>query len=153
MRGPALFCLLLLVAPLLTHALVMRLLFPNLTAVNDCATRKGVFNTVAGNCAAGKLGEAYWKMYWANCKNCDKYFHCTGNYNAVHQCTNSAQASRAAEAISDCREEVDNGGEDSALDQQANRAGRRGENCSALYLEAVKCFYHPKNGTCIRPTP
>ncbi|KAH6920246.1 hypothetical protein HPB50_028766 [Hyalomma asiaticum] len=78
----------------------------------------------------------------------NRYFHCIGNYRAVHECNNSEDARRAAEAISNCREEADNGGADSAADQEANRYGRGGGDCAHRYLAAVRCAYNPETRRC-----
>ncbi|KAH6946320.1 hypothetical protein HPB50_012774 [Hyalomma asiaticum] len=114
-----------------------------------CVTRNAaVLIPSDGRCAAGKLQAAYSAMRDANCINCDKYFHCIGNYRAVHECNNSEDARRAAEAISNCREEADNGGADSAADQEANRYGRGGGDCAHRYLAAVRCAYNPETRRC-----
>ncbi|KAI0239621.1 hypothetical protein LSAT2_009669, partial [Lamellibrachia satsuma] len=43
-----------------------------------------LLTNAAVRCAIGKMYSQYRKMQTVGCKNCDKYFHCQGNYNAVH---------------------------------------------------------------------
>ena len=106
--------------------------------------------TTLGSCAASKLNRAFDMMKKANCLNCDKYFHCKGNYNAVATCggrkaTNIADAKK----ISDCREAAQSGhASDSDQDQIANAYGRNGGNCEARYLCSAKCKWNPTKGTC-----
>ena len=92
-------------------------------------------------------------MIRANCRNCDKYFHCQGNYEAVYKCRGPFRETTAA-AISNLREWYQGGGSsgsgnvDSAADQAANRFGRGGGNCASRYLKKVKCAYNPKTKAC-----
>ncbi|CAF0747869.1 unnamed protein product [Rotaria sp. Silwood1] len=59
--------------------------------------------------------------------NCDNFFHCQGNYDAVHLCEKTANDIRIAKKISDCREELqDPSSTDSQADQRANKFGRDG---------------------------
>ncbi len=49
---------------------------------------------------ARKMWEQYRAMRSSNCRNCDKYFHCKGNYNAVYSCSGNRSANRrTAETI------------------------------------------------------
>lgn len=50
-------------------------------------------------CAASQMAASYSQMSWYSCRNCDKYFHCKGNYNAVRRCGGSSDTRRAAEVI------------------------------------------------------
>ncbi|CAF1291253.1 unnamed protein product [Adineta steineri] len=94
----------------------------------------------------------YLEMQTANCKNCDKFFHCKGNFDAVHRCGNTDNARRIAKKISDCREEAQDAGSiDSQADQEANEYGRNGGNCEKKYLCKVRCNYNPSSKpTCRR---
>ncbi len=89
----------------------------------------------------------------ANCRNCDKYFHCIGNYNAVYRCNGILQWT-TADHISNLREwstgigGSGTGGSDSKADQEANKFGRNGGNCANRYLSAVKCAYNPSTRRC-----
>jgi hypothetical protein len=47
-------------------------------------------------CPGKMLNARYNEMKTANCKNCDKFFHCKGNSDAVYQCGNDAKARRIA---------------------------------------------------------
>ncbi|KAK2166450.1 hypothetical protein LSH36_39g12013 [Paralvinella palmiformis] len=96
---------------------------------------------------ASVVRKAFQEMRSANCKNCDKYFHCSGNYNAVFNCHRSDLNRKTAEIISNCREDIC-GGPDSASDQQANRYGRSGGNCTSRYLCKNDCQYNPQDRTC-----
>lgn len=98
-------------------------------------------------CSAGKMWDNYNKMKSANCKNCDKYFHCQGNYEAVHKCSGVLQVF-TAETISNMREWNSSNPADSAEDQKANRFGRNGGSCASEYLAKVKCAYNPATGKC-----
>ena len=104
------------------------------------------------SCAASKLNNAFDMMKKADCLNCDKYFHCKGNYNAVYSCSGSRATNSAnAKKISDCREAAQTGSaSDSAQDQMANAYGRNGGNCEAKYLCAAKCKWNPVKGTCLK---
>ncbi|CAG0903724.1 unnamed protein product [Cyprideis torosa] len=99
-------------------------------------------------CSAGKMWDNYNKMKAADCINCDKYFHCQGNYEAVHDCGGWLQR-QTAEAISDLREWYQ-GSEtaDSAADQAANLFGRNGGDCASEYLRKANCAWNPKTGKC-----
>ncbi|KAI0222276.1 hypothetical protein LSAT2_026485 [Lamellibrachia satsuma] len=99
---------------------------------------------------------AIWKMFWqyramrsANCRNCDKYFHCQANYNAVYLCSGTG-ARKAAIAISECREISQTGTDspDGAADMRANAYGRNGGNCYARYGCANNCNYRPSDRSC-----
>ena len=51
-------------------------------------------------CAAKELAKNFYDLKIVNnCVNCDKYFHCQGNYEAVYNCGNSDKARHAAEII------------------------------------------------------
>ncbi|XP_071472454.1 serum amyloid A-5 protein-like isoform X2 [Marmota flaviventris] len=75
------------------------------------------------------MWRAYQDMKEANFIGADKYFHARGNYDAARRGPGGAWA---AEVISDARENIQEffgrGHEDSQADQEANRAGRRGED-------------------------
>ncbi|CAF1386589.1 unnamed protein product, partial [Rotaria sordida] len=78
-------------------------------------------------CPSRQLRTRYNEMTTANCKNCDKFFHCQGNYDAVYLCGKTPNNIRIAKKISDCREEAqDAGSADSQADQRANKFGRDG---------------------------
>jgi len=98
------------------------------------------------SCSLRMMCEQFNAMRMANCRNCDKYFHCKGNYNAVYRCS-GPNTRRTAELISNLREWLDwrnwNNWSDSNADQAANRYGRNGNNCESAYLSAVKCAYNP----------
>ena len=103
-------------------------------------------------CSASKMRQAYNEMTRVNCRNCDLYFHCIGNYNAVYECSGILQHSTAA-SISNGREWSDQirGRSDSGSsrnDQAANSFGRNGGNCAARYLARERCAYNPKTRQC-----
>ncbi|CAF3037737.1 unnamed protein product [Rotaria sp. Silwood2] len=78
-------------------------------------------------CPGEKLRAQYNAMTDANCMNCDKFFHCQGNYDAVYLCGKTANNIRIAKKISDCREAAQGGDSaDSQADQRANKFGRDG---------------------------
>ncbi|CAF3688335.1 unnamed protein product [Rotaria sp. Silwood1] len=102
-------------------------------------------------CPGRQLKVQYDEMKTANCMNCDKFFHCQGNYNAVHVCGKTTINIRIAKKISDCREAAqDASSVDSQEDQKANKFGREGGNCSAEYLCKANCKYNPRNKSCQR---
>nr|XP_027781088.1 serum amyloid A-5 protein-like [Marmota flaviventris] len=94
------------------------------------AVSGGVFSFVR-EAAQGSwdMWRAYQDMKEANFIGADKYFHARGNYDAARRGPGGAWA---AEVISDARENIQEffgrGHEDSQADQEANRAGRRGED-------------------------
>ncbi|CAF1459601.1 unnamed protein product [Rotaria magnacalcarata] len=101
-------------------------------------------------CPGRMLKARYNEMKAANCKNCDKFFHCKGNFDAVYRCGESDQTRRIAKKISDCREEAqDAGSADSRADQEANEFGRNGGECEKKYLCKVEVklipIYEDKN--------
>ncbi|OXA63196.1 serum amyloid A-5 protein [Folsomia candida] len=99
-------------------------------------------------CSAGKMWTNYNAMKAANCRNCDKYFHCQGNYEAVRNCRGILQVATAT-AISNLREWAQgNDTPDSAADQAANVYGRNGGNCAGRYLGAVNCKWNPRTKKC-----
>ena len=103
-------------------------------------------------CSARKMREAYNEMVRVNCRNCDLYFHCIGNYKAVRECSGSLQHFTAT-IISNGREWSDQlrGRSDSGSsrnDQEANEYGRNGGNCAARYLSATNCAYNPRTKQC-----
>ncbi|KZS20420.1 putative Serum amyloid A-1 protein [Daphnia magna] len=100
-------------------------------------------------CSSAKMWGAYNEMKAANCRNCDRYFHCIGNYRAVYQCTGPLRRSTAS-FISNMREWTDgfrDSGNNSAEDQKANNHGRHGRDCG-IYLRNVGCAYRPSNKKC-----
>ncbi|XP_046451277.1 serum amyloid A-5 protein-like [Daphnia pulex] len=102
------------------------------------------------SCSARKMWDAYNEMKRVQCKNCDRYFHCMGNYNAVYSCSGSMDDKKAtAKQISDVREwAIFGGGADSAGDQEANLFGRNGGSCASRYLKNVRCAYNPATKQC-----
>lgn len=103
-------------------------------------------------CSSRKMWDAYNDMIAANCLNCDKYFHCRGNYDAVYRCEGKDQISTAT-TISDLREWLPGGSSgsgaaDSAADQEANRFGRNGGNCTSRYLRSANCAWNPNTRIC-----
>ena len=102
-----------------------------------------------GRCSLNQMQSSYNAMKQANCRNCDKYFHCKGNYNAVYRCQRSSTNRRVAVAISNCREQGQNSA-DSRADQVANRYGRNGGNCESRYLCSYGCYYDPRSRRCSR---
>ncbi|XP_013783006.1 serum amyloid A-2 protein-like [Limulus polyphemus] len=122
----------------------------NWRVFGSCIIKKMGFRAILNSdvrCAAIQMFKSFYKMTTKKCINCDKYFHCQGNYNAVYNCGKKRQSIRTAEVISDCRE-FSQGGTDSEADQSANRYGRGGGNCARKYLCNVNCKYNPKDGTC-----
>ncbi|CAN7989454.1 unnamed protein product [Ixodes hexagonus] len=120
-----------------------------------CLKRAGrTLGTRVGICAQGAMFGQYRRMNRANCRNCDKYFHCVANRNAMRCGGRSrpgrANAWRVATVISNCRERSQGGGRDSRQDQAANLLGRKGGNCERAYLRRVRCFFHPRTGRCGR---
>ncbi|CAG0907049.1 unnamed protein product [Cyprideis torosa] len=109
------------------------------------------FFTVWNQCSYDKMWDNYNKMKAANCKKCDKYFHCQGNYEAVHNCQGGFQRQMAS-IISNIREwsqwRPGSGSNDSAADQAANLFGRNGGDCASEYLRKVNCTWNPKTGKC-----
>ena len=109
------------------------------------------FSTCTGrylfSCPGRELNSQYKEMKAANCKNCDKYFHCKGNFNAVKNCP-GIESYNISKKISDCREKSQNAFSlDSLEDQKANLHGRNGGDCS-IYLCRYKCSYNPIKKTC-----
>jgi len=51
--------------------------------ISRVTRRLGNFEHV--RCASRELWQAYQQLRNADCLNCDKYFHCIGNYNAVYR--------------------------------------------------------------------
>ncbi|KAG4067097.1 hypothetical protein HA402_000088 [Bradysia odoriphaga] len=100
-------------------------------------------------CSIAEMTAAYNEMVRANCANCDKYFHCIGNYNAVYKCSGILQVA-TAEAMSNARELFggNSGTTDSEADQAANRLGRSGGNCAETYLAAGNCAWNPSTKEC-----
>jgi serum amyloid A protein len=116
-------------------------------------------------CSANKMRQNYNEMKRANCLDCDPYFHCMGNYEAVYKCRGYLKRT-TAKILSDARElfggDDSGSGADSAADQQANLYGRKGGDCGLRYLgrftiydlrsqyilRSGKCAYNPDSKTC-----
>uniref|UniRef100_L7M0V3 Serum amyloid a protein n=1 Tax=Rhipicephalus pulchellus TaxID=72859 RepID=L7M0V3_RHIPC len=113
------------------------------------STRAGpLLATPSGSCASGKMLAQFRAMNRANCKNCDKYFHCMANWQAIYRCRGRFNR-KVATVISNCREYSQPGNPaDSRGDEVANRYGRSGGNCGARYLRSYGCAYNPKTGRC-----
>ncbi|KAI0222270.1 hypothetical protein LSAT2_026478 [Lamellibrachia satsuma] len=109
----------------------------------------GILTNSRVRCAIRKMLTQYLAMQYANCRNCDKYFHCQANFNAVYLCS-GGDARRAAVAISECREISQTGTDspDGAADMRANLYGRHGGDCHAKYGCAYNCNYKPSDGSC-----
>ncbi|EEC01825.1 serum amyloid A protein, putative, partial [Ixodes scapularis] len=121
----------------------------------DCLRKGGrTLGTGVGICAQRAMLAQYRRMNRANCRNCDKYFHCVANRNAMRCGGRSRRgrqiAWRVATVVSNCRERSQGGGRDSRQDQIANRLGRNGGNCERAYLKRVRCFFRPRTGSCSR---
>ncbi|KAK8756449.1 hypothetical protein V5799_000849 [Amblyomma americanum] len=102
----------------------------------------------SGACAAAQMFRQFHAMNRANCRKCDKYFHCRANFLAVRSCRGGSSR-RVAEIISFCRELSQPGNpRDRRGDEAANRFGRRGGNCGARYLRSYGCAYRPRTGQC-----
>ncbi|CAN7984413.1 unnamed protein product [Ixodes pacificus] len=120
-----------------------------------CLRRGGrALGTGVGICAQRAMFAQYRRMNRANCRNCDKYFHCVANRRAMH-CGGRRRRSRqiawrVATVVSNCRERSQGGGRDSRQDQVANRLGRNGGNCERAYLDKVRCYFRPRTGRCSR---
>lgn len=148
MLGPKMYCALLLACLLASALGARRQRRSSFFSMVGCVGRNSqALTSVGALCAARELWNAYQEMRAANCKNCDKYFHCIGNYQAMKNCGNSEEARRGAEAMSNCREEADRGA-DSGADQVANLYGRNGGDCALQYLTPVQCKYDPDGKTC-----
>ena len=101
-------------------------------------------------CGATRMAWSFAHMTYYSCLNCDKYFHCKGNYNAVIGCGGSPGARMAAETISNCREFSQGGMDaDGMADDEANRFGRGGGDCESRYLCDVNCKFNPRGNTCL----
>lgn len=100
-------------------------------------------------CSVAEMTKAYNEMVRVACKNCDKYFHCIGNYNAVYKCSGILQET-TAETMSNARELFGGnyGSADSQADQEANKFGRSGGDCAKKYLKAFNCAYNPSTKQC-----
>ncbi|XP_041356073.1 uncharacterized protein LOC121373474 [Gigantopelta aegis] len=101
------------------------------------------------HCSLQRFTESFNLMTRVKCANCDKFFHCTANYNAVFGCQASQANRDAAETISNCRETGTENSTDSIADQAANHFGRNGGNCGERYLCAHNCMFNPINNTCL----
>ncbi|XP_076366054.1 uncharacterized protein LOC143254985 [Tachypleus tridentatus] len=115
-------------------------------AFNSCIFRSMGFSTLFDKdvrCATKEMFKSLYKMTTRKCINCDEYFHCQGNYNAVFNCDQNLRSRQTAVAISDCWQSLR--GE---TNRRANRYGRRGGNCARKYLCAVNCKYNPSHETC-----
>uniref|UniRef100_A0A023FXM7 Putative secreted protein n=1 Tax=Amblyomma parvum TaxID=251391 RepID=A0A023FXM7_AMBPA len=100
-----------------------------------------------GSCAATRMYGQFRAMNRANCKKCDKYFHCMANSLAMS--CRGRHKRRVAEVISLCREVSQPGNpKDRRGDEAANRFGRNGGNCGARYLRSYGCAYNPRTGRC-----
>ncbi|KAK2143758.1 hypothetical protein LSH36_815g03000 [Paralvinella palmiformis] len=120
---------------------------PNLVSIYWCIITKLRVLTAEENCALKAMMDAYTGLVNANCINCDKYFHCVGNYNAVYGCQKSPTNIKTAKIISNCRE-GDCDDDDTAADKAANRYGRHGGDCASRYLCDFNCNYNPVDRTC-----
>ena len=102
------------------------------------------------------MWQAYHEMQNASCRVCSKYFHCLGNYNAVFKCDGDRlEKINTATRISNLPEWRTIGGGlviNSQQDQAAERFGRSGADCAALYLKSrnplEKCGYNPTLKRC-----
>ncbi|XP_064472960.1 serum amyloid A-2 protein-like [Ornithodoros turicata] len=96
-------------------------------------------------CATREMFRGYQTMRRARCRNCERYFHCQANYNAVKNCNKSQAAKDAAKEISDCRENVSG---ESWKYEEATRHGRDQHDCGDKFLRAVDCTYNPSSRRC-----
>lgn len=120
---------------------------------------------VGNYCSVVQLGASFTDMLDMNCiHDCDKYFHCQGNYNAVYKCkpeidfiAQKDTRELTAKLVSDLREysQIKSGrhAEDSAEDEAANMFGRGGGNCAEAYLKPLNCSYDPETGWCGTKSP
>ncbi|EEC20416.1 uncharacterized protein LOC121047750 [Ixodes scapularis] len=101
------------------------------------------------DCATRKLFVNYRRSIY--CENCDSYFTCQGNYEAVFLCQQDAKAYELSEAFSECREEIQGKGyeADNLVLNEIDRFGRQGGDCMAAYLnKTLNCHYDPTTVVC-----
>lgn len=149
MTSPRMYCALLLSCLLASAVGASRQRRTNVFTLASCMTAKtGTFRPGDATCVVGRMFATYNEMRTARCENCERFFHCVSNSRALNECGNSTEARRAAEGVSDCRQEGDGIGPDYAANQEANRYGRDGGDCAHAYLAAVSCAYNPDAKTC-----
>ncbi|KAI0222275.1 hypothetical protein LSAT2_026484 [Lamellibrachia satsuma] len=125
-----------------------------LTTMADCLLRSKhdwrILFAKGATCAFSEMFDQYLLMRYGNCTNCDKYFHCQANYNAVRLCSGGYERETAI-VISECREisQLGTDSPDGAADMRAKEYGRNGGNCYAEYGCANNCNYKASNGSCI----
>ena len=122
---------------------------------DDAATAMCIVNLHFGSewnqCSYDKMYEMYGKMKDVNCINCDKYFHCQSNYNAIYtNCPDASGSGRdTAINVSNCRDSPDCTDQDCLDDREANEYGQNGRDCASKYLCSYKCAYNPADDSCL----
>ncbi|XP_050039906.1 uncharacterized protein [Dermacentor andersoni] len=108
---------------------------------------RSFFQEQHADCAARKLFVNYRRSMY--CHNCNAYFHCQGNYEAIYDCQRDGRAQEVAEAFSDCREHLEGAGSDNLVYNEIDLYGRQGGNCTQAYLvDNPRCHYIPATVVC-----
>ncbi|XP_074595511.1 uncharacterized protein LOC141850721 [Brevipalpus obovatus] len=96
-------------------------------------------------CVGREMIAAFEEMELVACKNCQPYFDCLANLNAVTRCGSKSRTLEAITAIEGCKKT-----KGYEMDKPAGAFGRSGKDCSASYLCSANCNYHPDTKSCSR---
>ncbi|XP_077487907.1 uncharacterized protein LOC144098863 [Amblyomma americanum] len=121
------------------------------TFIRCVDNRSWLLLSLDGACVTLIMYATYRTMLNLECPNCDLYFHCRANYNALRWCRKSRRSLEVNAMIGNCQDLSKPGRtpEQKAQEAKARQDGREQKDCASLYLRKVSCSYDPRSGKCM----
>ncbi|XP_037282120.1 uncharacterized protein LOC119175046 [Rhipicephalus microplus] len=113
--------------------------------------RSWMLLSLDGACVALIMYATYRTMLNLECPNCDLYFHCRANYNALRWCRKTKRSKEMNALIGGCQNLSKPGRtpEQKAAEERARQDGREQKNCASMYLSKAGCSYDPDTRKCM----
>uniref|UniRef100_A0A131Z5D7 Serum amyloid A protein n=1 Tax=Rhipicephalus appendiculatus TaxID=34631 RepID=A0A131Z5D7_RHIAP len=113
--------------------------------------RSWMLLSLDGACVALIMYATYRTMLNLECPNCDLYFHCRANYNALRWCRKTKRSKEMNALIGGCQNLSKPGRtpEQKAAEERARQDGREQKNCASMYLAKAGCSYNPDTRKCM----
>ncbi|XP_065305782.1 uncharacterized protein [Dermacentor albipictus] len=113
--------------------------------------RSWMLLSLDGACVALVMYATYRTMLSLECPDCDLYFHCRANYNALRWCRKTKRSQEMNALIGGCQNLSKPGRtpEQKAAEERARQDGREQKDCARIYLGNSGCSYKPGSGKCM----
>ncbi|XP_075553200.1 uncharacterized protein LOC142585954 [Dermacentor variabilis] len=113
--------------------------------------RSWMLLSLDGACVALVMYATYRTMLNLECPDCDLYFHCRANYNALRWCRKTKRSQEMNVLIGGCQNLSKPGRtpEQKAAEERARQDGREQKDCARIYLGNSGCSYKPDSGKCM----